>query len=188
LKSFVDEGNAKYEKIHKETKNVHNNLTTLKEWIVIYRWHKNDVQNLIGKIIRGVGSRRGLQPQPLLLLKDVDPISRTCVTLENCAFYGLRFAHVWGVQFVSCKHVYHDWCVVYHFGTSSKCIQQGCKEEMHEAWWRFVGLKKPSSLVSIEDGGTDTVKLLAQRFWAHHGSAILLVSFIQWKFKLYYYA
>jgi hypothetical protein len=42
------------------------------------------------------------------------------------------------------------------------CVQQGCEEEMHEAWWRSMGLKKLHSLVPIEDGGTDTIKLLGE--------------------------
>jgi hypothetical protein len=46
-----------------------------------------------------------------------------------------------------------------HFGTFNKCVQQGCEEEMHEAWWQSMGLKKLDSLVLIEDGGTDTIKL-----------------------------
>jgi len=98
----------------------------------------------------------------LLPLKDIDPILKTWDALKKCALCGFGFALVWGAQFASYKHVYHDWCVVYHFGTSSKCVQQGCKEEMDEVGWRFVGLKKPNFLVCIEDGGTDTIKLLAQ--------------------------
>jgi hypothetical protein len=94
LKSFVDKGNVEYEKINKKVENIHNNFTTLKEWVVIYKWRKNDVRNPIGKTIRGVGSHRGLHPQPLLPFEDVDSISRTCIALEKCAFCGLRFGLV----------------------------------------------------------------------------------------------
>jgi hypothetical protein len=49
-----------------------------------------------------------------------------------------------------------------HFGTFNKCVRQGCEEEMHEAWWQSMGLKKLDSLVPIEDGGTNTIKLLGE--------------------------
>jgi hypothetical protein len=120
-----------------------------------------------------------LQPQPLFPLKDIDLIPKTWVTFEKCALCGLRFALIWGVRFVSFNHVCHDWCVVYHFGTSSKCVQQGCEEEMHEAWWRFFSYKKPDFLVSIEDGSIDTIKLLTQPSRTCRGGALFLVSFIQ---------
>lgn len=60
------------------------------------------------------------------------PILKTWIALEKCAFCGLGFSPMWVAQFASCRHVYHDRCIVYHFGTSTNCIQQGCEEEMHE--------------------------------------------------------
>jgi len=33
---------------------------------------------------------------------------------------------------------------------------------MHEAWWRSMGFKKLNSLVPIEDGSTNTIKLLGE--------------------------
>jgi hypothetical protein len=65
----------------------------------------------------------------------------------------IRFSLVWVAWFALCMHVYHDWCVVYHFGTSIKCIQQGCEEEIHKSWWISMGLKKPNLSTPIEDEG-----------------------------------
>lgn len=80
------------------------------------------------------------------------PIPRTWIALEKCAFCGLGFYPMWVVQFASCRHVYHDWCIVYHFGTSTKCNQQGCEEEMHELWWIYACLQKLDFSTPIEDG------------------------------------
>jgi hypothetical protein len=33
---------------------------------------------------------------------------------------------------------------------------------MYEAWWRSMGLKKLDSLVPIEDGSSNTIKLLGE--------------------------
>jgi len=74
------------------------------------------------KCVRRVGFRRGLHPQPLLLLENVNMPLKTRIVLEKCSFYELGFFPLWAAQFAYCKHVYHDWCAMYHFGTSTKCI------------------------------------------------------------------
>ncbi len=66
---------------------------------------------------------------------------------------------MWVVQFASYKHVYHDWCAMYNLGTSIKCIQKGCEEEMHESWWNTMGFKKPCSLALVKDEGKHTMKV-----------------------------
>ncbi len=52
-----------------------------------------------------------------------------------------------GRHITSYKHVYHCWCVDLHFSTSTKCIQVGCADNMHEAWWHFEGIKKLRSAI-----------------------------------------
>ncbi len=65
---------------------------------------------------------------------------------------------MWATQFASCKHFYHDWCAMYHFGTSIKRIQRGCEEEMHKSWWSVTGFKKLGSSTPIKDEGKHTMK------------------------------
>jgi hypothetical protein len=67
-----------------------------------------------------------------------------------CAFCGLGFAPLWACKITSYKHVYHYWCVYLHFNTSTKCIQARCEEDTHEAWWHFIGIKKPRSVVILD--------------------------------------
>jgi hypothetical protein len=78
---------------------------------------------------------------------------------------------MWVAQFVSYKHVYHDWCVMYHFGTSTKCIQRGCEEEMHKSWWSVTSFKKQGSSTHVKDEGKHTMK--AERPQTHHRGAPL---------------
>ncbi len=50
-----------------------------------------------------------------------------------CPFCGLGFTPLWVGKIISCKHVYHCWCVDLCFSNSTKWIQIGCVEDMHEA-------------------------------------------------------
>lgn len=100
-------------------------------------------------------------------------------------------------SYVGCSICFMHAClslsvIVYHFGTSTKCIQQGCEEEMHKSWWISASLQKSYFLVSIEDGGTAK----AQPWQCSHKGAmfnlfhsvkvtlLVLHSFIQMKITL----
>ena len=69
--------------------------------------------------------------------------------LEKCSFCGLGFEPVWDVRLASCKHGYHEWCCRFHFENSTKCVEEGCNEEMHEGWWSAVGLVKPGTSACV---------------------------------------
>jgi hypothetical protein len=131
---------------------------------VVYRRHNHVNWNLPMKCVKGVGSWRGLHPQPLLPLENVDPPPKTWIALKKCSFCGLRFSLVWVVWFASCKHFSHDWCAMYHFGTFIKCIQRGCEDEMHKSWWSVTGFKKLGSSILVKDEGKCTMKV--ERPWA----------------------
>jgi len=60
---------------------------------------------------------------------------------------------------------------MYHFGTSTKCIQKRCEEEMHESWWRVMGFKKLGSLALVKDESKHTMKV--ERPLVHHRGAPL---------------
>jgi len=49
-------------KIHKEVVDAHDNLGILEEQVVTCKRHENVIQNLISKSLRGIDSRKGLQP------------------------------------------------------------------------------------------------------------------------------
>jgi hypothetical protein len=85
---------------------------------------------------------------------------------------------MWVIKFALCRHVYHDWCVVYHFGTSIKCIQQGCEEEMHKSWWILASLKKLNLSIPIEDEGKNMTTKGQQLQACSHKGATLTFSFI----------
>jgi hypothetical protein len=119
--------------------------------------------------VKGACSWRGLHPQPLLPLENVDPPPKTWVVLKKCSFCGLRFSLAWVAWFASCKHVYHDWCVMYHFGTSIKCIQRGCEEEMHKSWCSATRFKKLGSSTLVKDESKCTMKV--EQPWARHRGA-----------------
>ena len=46
------------------------------------------------------------------------------------------------MRLASCKHGYHEWCCRFHFENSTKCVEEGCDEEMHDRWWSAVDLVK----------------------------------------------
>ncbi len=85
---------------------------------------------------------------------------------------------MWVVWFALCRHVYHDWCVVYHFGTSIKCVQQGCEEEMHKSWWISTGLKKPNLSAPIEYESKNMTTNAYQLRTRNHKGATLTFLFI----------
>jgi hypothetical protein len=105
--------------VHKKTIDVVSNLGALEKQVVVYKWHDNDVQDLKNKFQRG-DLHKGLQSQPFLPIESLDPIPKTWVTLDKCSFCGLGLAFVWTICFAYCKHVYQEWCAMYHFGNSSK--------------------------------------------------------------------
>jgi hypothetical protein len=75
-----------------------------------------------------------------------------------CFFSGLGFIPIWEVCLASYKHAYHEWCALYFFRFPTKCVQQGCGEEMHDSWWNSEGLKKPTPLIHIGQGGSNLPK------------------------------
>jgi hypothetical protein len=61
----------------------------------------------------------------------------------GCSFCGLSFELVWVGKLASCKYLYHPWCAIVHFSTSTKCGDPLCAKEMHNSWWLCSGIKKP---------------------------------------------
>jgi hypothetical protein len=55
--------------------------------------------------------------QPYVALQDAKKSRKEWLSIKNYVFFGLGFAPVWVVMMHSCKHVYHDLCATYHFGT-----------------------------------------------------------------------
>ncbi len=102
--------------------------------IVICKWHDRVVQGVIGSYLKG-GDTRSLVPQPSPLVENLDIVPKSWIIVKKCAYCGLRFSLVWVARFASCKHVYHEWCALYYFATSIKCVHQGCGEEMDDSWW-----------------------------------------------------
>jgi hypothetical protein len=64
----------------------------------------------------------------------------TCLWVENCPFCGLALQPLWGGIIVFCKHVYRGWFAHKHFSKSTKCVVVSCEEEMHEGWWKAIGV------------------------------------------------
>jgi hypothetical protein len=152
LKLKLEENEAKYERVHKLLVDVVRSLvrlpmaaiiymSALVDQVVICKRYDRVVQGVVVRSLRGGDTRRSLVPQPSLLVESFDPVPKTCTIIEKCAFFGLGFSLVWVARFASCKHVYHEWCALYYFAISIKCVQQGCGEEMHDLWWISVGFK-----------------------------------------------
>ncbi len=53
------------------------------------------------------------------------------IILKPCPFCQKKFEPSWDVKFTSYKHFYHSWCALSHFSTSTKCLFEGCGQEMH---------------------------------------------------------
>jgi hypothetical protein len=97
-------------------------MSALVDLVVICKRHHRVVRGVIGRSLRGGDTGRSLVPQPSLLVESLDPILRTWIIIEKCAFCGLGFSLVWAARFAPCKHVYHEWCALYYFATSTKCV------------------------------------------------------------------
>ena len=100
------------------------------------------VEVILTRLDSGAWLFRSIAPQPF---KHSKPAEKEWVVLEKCSFCGLGFQPVWDVRLASCKHGYHEWCCRFHFEKSTKCVEEGCGEEMHEGWWSAVGLVKPGT-------------------------------------------
>ncbi len=61
-----------------------------------------------------------------------------------CPFCCRLFEPTWDCKFVSCKHAYHYWCVICQFYSSTKCLFEGCEQEMHLDRWVLSTINKLS--------------------------------------------
>jgi hypothetical protein len=142
LKFEVVASETKYVRVHKLLNEVVGNMSALEDQVVVCKRHDNVIRDLIVKFQRGCDTRKNLVPQPFFPLKSPNLIPKTWIVLEKCVFCSLRFVPIWEVSLTSYKHAYHEWCALYFFGFPTKCVQQGCGEEMHDSWWTLVGQKK----------------------------------------------
>jgi len=71
------------------------------------------------------------------------PNSPCLLLILPCPFYQRLFEHAWDCKIVFCKHVYHSWCAITHFSSSTKCLFEDCEEKMHLDQWVLLGVKKP---------------------------------------------
>jgi hypothetical protein len=62
--------------------------------------------------------------------------------VSGCSFCGLYFEPIWVGKLASCKQLYHPWCAIVHFSTSTKCVNPLCAKEMHDSWWLCSGIKE----------------------------------------------
>jgi hypothetical protein len=94
LKLKLEESDAKYEKVHKLSIDVVNNMNALVNQVVICKRHDRVVGGVVGRFLKGGDTRRSLVPQPSLLVESLDLIPRTWITIDKCAFCGLEFSFV----------------------------------------------------------------------------------------------
>ncbi len=88
-------------------------------------------------------------------------LNSSCILSILPNIFGQRlFEHAWDYNIVCYKHVYHSWCAITHFFSSSKCLHEGCTEEMHPDWWAISGDKKPSIIEKRISITYQTVKTL----------------------------
>ena len=92
------------------------------------------VEVILTRLDSGAWLFRSIAPQPF---KHIKPDGKELVMLEKCSFCGLGFEPVLDVRLASCKHAYHEWCCRFHFENSTKCVEEGCDEEMHEVQSRW---------------------------------------------------
>jgi hypothetical protein len=95
LKLKLEESEAKYERVHKLLIDVVNNMSALVDQVVICKRHDRIVRGAAGRSLSGGDTRRSLVPQPSLLVESFDPIPKTWITIDKCAFCGLGFSLVW---------------------------------------------------------------------------------------------
>jgi len=133
LKFEVVASETKYVKVHKLLNEVVGNMSALEDQVMVCKRRDNVIKDLIGKFQRGCDTQRNLVPQPFFPFKSLNLIPKTWIVLEKCIFCSLRFVYIWEVCLTSYKHAYHEWCALYFFGFPTKCVQQGCGEEMHDS-------------------------------------------------------
>ncbi len=89
LKCTINEDNLEFEKIHKMITKTINNRGHVEEHVVIFKQHECVMYDSMGKLQRRGDFCNGVQPQPFIPLEIVDPIFKTQIALEKCAFYKL---------------------------------------------------------------------------------------------------
>ena len=140
FEGMADEGDVELEKINKGEEGIVARVAELQVDSKKVGRLSRAVEVILTRLESGAWLFRSIAPQPF---KHSKPDVKEWVMLEKCSFCGLGFEPVWDVRLASCKHGYHEWCCRFHFENSTKCVEEGCNEEMHEGWWSAVGLVKP---------------------------------------------
>lgn len=67
-----------------------------------------------------------------LMFENLDcPKSPCLLSILPCPFCQRLFEPTWDCNITFCKHADHSWCVITHFSNSTKCLFEGCGEDMH---------------------------------------------------------
>ena len=143
FEGMVDEGDAELEKVNKGEEGIAARVAELQIDSKKAERLRRAVEVILTRLDSGAWLFRSIAPQPF---KHSKPYEKEWVMLEKCSFCELGFQPIWDVRLASCKHGYHEWCCRFHFENSTKCVEEGCDEEMHEGWWSAVGLVKLGTL------------------------------------------
>lgn len=142
FKGMAGEGDAELEKVSKCEEGIVSTVAELQVDSKKAGRLSRVVEVILTRPESGAWIFRSIAPLPY---KHSKPGDTEWIRLEKCSFCGLGFEPVWDVRLASCKHGYHEWCCRFHFENSTKCVEEGCDEEMHEGWWSAIGLVKPGT-------------------------------------------
>jgi len=172
LKFVVVASETKYGKVHNLLSEVVGNFFALENQVMVCKKHDNVVRDLIVKFQRGFHIQRNLVPQPFFPFKSLNLIPKTWIVLGS-VFFVVEGLFLFGkyVLLPTNMHIMNG-VALYFFGFLTKCVQQGCGEEMHDSWWTSMGLKKLALLINISQGGSNSRK--AQQPQVHHKNTISL--------------
>jgi hypothetical protein len=125
----------------------------IEENLKFAKCHQTGVWALVRKVQRGLPKSSLSIPLPSQLTTTIDACDlQSCIWVGGCSFCGLSFEPIRAGTLASCKHLYHPWCAMVHFSTSTKCVDPLCVKEMHDSCWLCNGISKPG-LDNMEIGG-----------------------------------
>jgi hypothetical protein len=126
FQTFAKQGQIEFDKVHKDTEFMNSKLFSLDQKVIFCKRFHDVARELFTKFQHGFGFQvSSVVALPLHFVEVRDLGFKECLMIERYPCCELGFSLMYSRMIVSCKYLYHCWCVNIHFNTSSKCSHLG---------------------------------------------------------------
>lgn len=93
------------------------------------------------KSLKKKGSGLALFPHPLCYPSAPHAPLTDLLKVSDCEYCRCGFLHN-DIVVASCRHLYHPWCAIVHFGSSARCFNATCNSLMSPDWFKSFGFRE----------------------------------------------